>query len=401
MRIVFTLCIIMLSVIFQITFVSAQENKSQNTDDQDIEKNIDKLLKDSEKKEDAGKTKKITLNHIIDRISIPNIFVAADFVGERDINNGREDAITKNGFFAREIEFGFSTAIDHLALGNVLFAVHNEAGQYFVELHEAYFEFNKLPLNLYLKLGRFFLDAGRLNTIHRHDWDFTNAPLVHEKLFDLEGVYDQGGELSLLIPLPFYQELKIGVFNGRTWGHTHGDGPVKPYPLVTGRLKNFFPIYGKWGTQFGFTYIRYSVDEEKANIDNSFGADLTVKWKKGRYGSFIFTYEIWYRTEEREDTALAKKFGWYGYMMYQVFQQWYVGARIDYFAEVGVYVEALDKKINRTNKGQSMWITYRPSEFSYFRLTGEREDYYETDKVNYAAYIQADFIIGYHPAHKY
>ena len=195
--------------------------------------------------------------------------------------------------------------------------------------------------------------------------------------------------------------IKIGVFNGRTWGHTHGDGPVKPLPLLTARLKNFLPIWNNWGTQFGFTYIRYSVDEDKTNVDNTFGGDFTIKWSRGRYRSFILTYELWYRTEERKESALAKKFGWYSYAMYQFHQNWYIGARIDYFAVLNFHAEALDKKINQISQGQSIWITYKPSEFSYFRLTGERQDYYEADKDNYVAYIQADFIIGFHPAHKY
>ena len=33
-----------------------------------------------------------------------------------------------------------------------------------------------------------------------------------------------GAELSLLMPWSFYQELKVGVFRGRTFGHAHGDG---------------------------------------------------------------------------------------------------------------------------------------------------------------------------------
>ncbi len=381
----------------------AADNLSQfKISDKNIDDKIDSLLKDSDSQQADINQQKRNAVGFIDRLSIPNVFIATDMLFERDINNGRNNAITNNGFFVREVEFGFNTAIDHLALGTITFAVHNEAGEYFVELHEAYFEFNKLPLNLFFKLGRFFLDVGRLNSIHRHDWDFSNAPLVHEKFFDHEGVYDQGGELSLLMPFPFYQELKVGEFNGRTWGHTHGDGPVKPLPLLTARLKNFLSIYGNLGTQFGFSYIRYSPDDlEEDNVDNLFGVDLTFKWQHGKLRSFILSGEYWYKTEIRKNSAMQKKFGWYGYLQYKFHQNWSIGLRLDYYAELDEYVAFLDKNINKISYQYSAWVTFKPSEFSYFRLSIEQHDLYEADKKNYAVYVQTDFVLGAHAPHKY
>ncbi len=364
-----------------------------------IDAEVDAILSGSAKKDDAQSEKTAGL---LDRASMPNIFVAADMVGGKDLTAKRNspEAVTPNGLTVRSAEVGLFGGIDHLALGTVNLAVHEEEGKYFVELHEAFFEFNRLPFNLFVKLGRFFPDVGRLNSIHQHDWHFTTTPLVHGMLFDEEGIFDQGCEVSLLLPWPFYQELKVGFFNGRTWGHTHGDGPVKPGPLFTSRLKHFFPIVGELGTQFGFTYIRYLVDEGGREIDHTAGVDATFKWQRGRFKSFIFSTEYWYRYEVRPDAEQHnKKHGLYSYLQYQFHQNWLVGSRFDYFAELDVPA-ATGEMLTRESFAESLWVTFRPSEFSYFRLTFERRDVFGTDE-NYAVYVQADFILGYHPAHRY
>ncbi len=366
---------------------------------ENLDAEVDKLLGGKSAVEERSAEKSAGF---LDRTSMPNIFVAADMVGGKDLTAQRNspEALTPNGVKVRSAEVGLFGGIDHLALGTVNLAVHEEEGKYFVELHEAYFEFNTLPWNLYAKLGRFFLDVGRLNSIHQHDWHFTTTPLVHAMLFDVEGVFDQGGEVSLLMPWQWYQELKVGFFNGRSWGHTHGEGAVKPGPLVTARLKHFIPIYGELGTQFGFTYIRYLVDEEGREIDHTGGADLTFKWQRGRYRSFIFSTEYWYRYEVRPDAVQDNtKHGFYSYVQYQFHQYWLAGFRYDYYAELDVRSSS-GSSIDRQSFAQLLWVTLRPSEFSYFRITGERSDVFGTE-LNYAVYVQADFILGYHPAHRY
>ncbi len=367
--------------------------------EEDVDAELEKFL-EKKSTEEAQPSEKNS--GFLDRASMPNIFVAADMVAGKDLTAGRNssEAITPNGLIVRSAELGLFGGVDQLALGTVNLAVHEEEGAYFVELHEAFFEFNTLPYNLYAKLGRFFPDVGRLNSIHQHDWHFTTTPLVHAMLFDDEGVFDQGAEVSLLLPWGWYQELKCGLFNGRSWGHTHSEGPVKPGPLVTAHLKQFIPLYGELGTQFGFTYIRYIVDEEGREIDHTGGADVTFKWQRGRFRSFIFSSEYWYRLEIRPDADRNnKKHGFYSYIQYQFYQYWLVGGRFDYFAELEV-ISSAGNSITRESFAQSIWITYRPSEFSFFRLTFERRDVFGTE-LNYAVYGQADFILGYHPAHRY
>lgn len=106
-----------------------------------------------------------------------DIMVAVDLVGQWDND---EPHTTGNRFDVREVEIGFFGAVDHLAEGTLSAAAHQENGETVFELHEAFFYFPDAILPLAsARIGKMFLDVGRLNGIHRHDWSFTMAPLVH------------------------------------------------------------------------------------------------------------------------------------------------------------------------------------------------------------------------------
>ena len=345
---------------------------------------------------------------VIDWANLPHISVVVDMVGDWNLGKKKKQKEGKpeqkeaadDSANVREVEFGFDTAIDQWAYGTALFAVHNEAGAYFVELHEAFFEFNQLPYNFFLKLGKFFMDLGRLNNMHRHAWNFSKAPLVHEKFFDEEGVEDFGGELSFLMPWSFYQELKLGIFNGRTFGHAHDEGIKKPSPLYTGRIKNFFLMGESLGTQLGFSYLRYSVDDDPQNYWETGGLDLTFKWQRGALQSFEWSTEFWYRKENFAQSKSTERHGYYSFIGYQPWKMWSLGLRWDHFVRQKHFDAVLGKALDKHDYSQTFSLTLKPSEFSYFRFSLERQDFYSKED-DYLFMIQADFVLGYHKAHIY
>lgn len=369
---------------------------------------------------------------------------AVDLVGSWDQET---PSATRNQFIARELEFGFFAAIDQLAEGTFYAAAHYENGEMFFEVHEAYLEFPTTFIpNTSLKLGRFFFDVGRLNTIHRHDWDFTNAPVVHRELIDTEGAEDTGIEFSILMPWNFWQELSIGVFNGKTFGHSHTEGPDKANPLYTSHLKQFFYLGNNWGTQFGFSYLRWHPDTNKYRQRHQSGLDFLVKWQRGNQRSFQWMSEIWYRETrtksgepwEPAPAPVETRTGLYSFLEYQFHQNWYVGYRYDFFHNPNRRFrpfEPIDREIDEMNEDlvkiddslaidrpfgldpeiedalserrsdgvieHSVQLTYRPSEFSYFRGTVTRGRDIETGETDTRYYFQAMFILGMHPPHEY
>ena len=340
----------------------------------------------------------------VDRSSMPNILAALDLLTEKDVKMPQSGEQTTNSMYVRSVEFGFFGAIDWFANGTILFAMHREAGNYVFALHEATFDFPSLPWNLHLKIGRMFPDAGRLNTIHQHDRPFTGVPRVHGQLFDTvigEGFLDTGGELAWLAPLPFFSEYKIGIFNGRTFGHTHNDGFAKAAPLVIGRQKNFFPFAQGFGLQWGFTYLRYNVTRDAGDVDHKFGSDITLKWQRGRWASFEISGEFWYHQEERVAAQIQNKTGFYIYVQWQPLERWRFGYRRDFFSRLNLVNPATGKIYNGVDQGDAIWVTYSTSEFFNIKLTGERYQYDLLLGEGYLMYAQAVYVLGFHPAHRF
>ena len=364
-----------------------------------------------------------------------DINAAVDMVGAWDKNKPKT---TANSFDIREAEFGFNAAVDQVMRGTLLIAAHNESGKYFFEIHEAKVQFPFLFKNVSATVGRMFLDQGRLNKIHRHDRPFTQAPIVHRKLMGEESNQDTGAELSILFPwMKINQELVLGATNGRVWGHSHSAGPPKNNPMFYAHLKNFYYIGNNWGTQFGFTGIRYEPDQNTKTVRKQYGMDIVFKWNRSFLSSFMFMAEFWLRETEfpfeklkNNKPEMDRQYGYYAFADYQYHQQWHVGFRYDYFSVTSLR-DKYGYKAPNSEIAYTPQITFKPSEFSYIRASFERrytkdftiesnkidfrpiedqlKDFYENQGANktsptvvsYQFYIQCTFILGAHPPHVY
>lgn len=336
-----------------------------------------------------------------------DIAAAADFVGAWDNDT---PASTKNEFEMREVELLFTAYIDHLAKGVVSLAAHREEGETLLEAHEIYFEFPNFFLpNTSARLGKMFLDVGRLNSIHRHDWPFTNAPAVHENLLASEAADDTGLELSFLFPWSFWQELTVGVYNGKTFGHSHVEGDTKQNPLFTAHLKQFIPFTENLGDQFGFSYLRFHPTTSSNQVSHQYGFDHTIRWDPStEYGGEWWT-EVWYReTREKNErrfdppaVPIETRVGAYSYVGARFLREWTVGYRWGFFTNPNFRNDRGQKQIRNGIEQNAIIVSYHPSEFSTFRATAERTTERETGKNTYQYYAQADFILGFHPAHEY
>ncbi|MCS6984096.1 MAG: hypothetical protein NZM25_03070 [Leptospiraceae bacterium] len=398
-------------------FLFSSASLIAQTELDEIEKELREAEKRGEEQKSAmGSTPRLVpvrqrTGFIVDRASIPDIFTVADIVHEQDAYGIRRE--TKNNIDVREVEFGFSGFVDWLAHGNALFALHRDdhqdlQGRYIFDIHELFLDFYNLPYNLRARVGKMFLDAGRLNSIHRHDWFFTNAPLIHKAvmndLFVGEGAADTGIEIAYLMPWDFFQELKIGIFRGRIFGHGHTDGIEKAAPLWLGRLKQFFPLVGNLGTEFGFTYLRYQPTISPHDVDYTYGSDITFRWFHSRIYRFIFTTEFWYKELYRAPTPIMAGYrdslwGFYTFFDFIFMQNYGVGYRFDYYED---YYQVYAQR--RHYLGNTFWFTYRPSEFAYYRLTLEARHYHGYDGIygiNYLVFLQGTYILGFHLPHRY
>ncbi len=302
----------------------------------------------------------------------------------------------------RGAEVTLTAPVDHLFDGTLSFAAHGneDAG---VELHEGWIGTTKLIPRSRIRLGQFFLGVGRLNQFHQHDWPFISAPRIHQQLFAFEGVFDTGLEYNYLIPVPFYLELTLGLTAGFVFGHSHvrASAPPPKTPTNYVRLTSYVPMPFGGGSQIGLNYLG-----NRSNNDIDFkmiGLDFTAKWKEVKTNQLLIQSEVWYRTQRTGAAASLNTLGFYLYPEYYLGENFFLGCRLDYFANLNLK-DALGLDVTNTEVNVVPTVSWKPSEFTTFRLAyNHRPEVSPAAGTRTQQYLefQSIFILGAHPAHDF
>ena len=367
-------------------------------------------------------------------ISFDGLFALAAS-SARDLNNierGDHDP-QQRGFNARNIELAFDGAVDPYFEGfaNIVFKLDNDNNTD-VEVEEAFMQTTSLPFNLQLKAGQFFAAFGRINPTHPHTWDFADAPIVHALLLGGDGLRGVGTQISWIIPVPWYSQLILGVQNGRGGtGYSFrnpGDGGMFFDRRTTDRelrgLEDFVWI-PRWENSVDLTPTQvvlagvsgaFGSNETGGNSRTQiYGADLLYKWKSANAeGGFPFVKwqtEFMYRRYEagrgvNESFPVAETFhdwGLYSQVLWGFKKGWVAGIRGDYYdAEDSRFTDDLDRQ---SRSRISANLTWYPTEFSKIRLQYNHdfldETFFLADRDADSVFLQFEFILGAHGAHKF
>jgi hypothetical protein len=123
------------------------------------------------------------------------------------------------------------------------------------------------------------------------------------------------------------------------------------------------------------------------------GIDATVRWRplqRAIYHSFVGRSEvIWSR--QQQPGGEQRSAGFYVSGDYQLARRWFGGARYDRSDRAGSSL---------SDSGQSLLLTYWPSEFSQIRGQYRRTRYADADTANELLF-QFQFSIGAHGAHPF
>jgi len=339
----------------------------------------------------------------------------------------------QRGFNARNIELAFDGAVDPYFEGfaNIVFKLDND-NQTEVEVEEAFLQTTSLPFNLQLKAGQFFSAFGRINPTHPHTWDFADAPIVHGRLLGPDGLRGVGAQISWIVPVPWYSQLILGVQNGRGGtGYSFrnpGDGGMFFDRRTTDRelrgLQDFVWI-PRWEnsvdlspTQVVLAGVSGAFGSNETGADSRtqiYGADFLYKWKSANAeGGFPFVKwqtEFMYRRFEagrgvNESFPVAETFhdwGLYSQVLWGFKKGWVAGIR-------GDYLEMEDSRFTDDFERQSRSrisanLTWYPTEFSKIRLQYNHDFLYENfflaDRDVDSVFLQFEFILGAHGAHKF
>src|SRR5438552_7411 len=367
-------------------------------------------------------------------ISFDGLFALA-YSSARDLDHievGDHDP-QQRGFNARNIELAFDGAVDPYFEGfaNIVFKLDND-NETEVEVEEAFMQTTSLPFNLQLKGGQFFAAFGRLNPTHPHTWDFADTPLVNGLFLGPDGLRGVGAQGSWTLPLPWYSQLIFASQNGRgstgfSFRNPGEDGMffdrittdreargLQDFVWIP-RFENSFNLSDTQTVLAGVSGA-FGSNETGANSRTQiYGADLLYKWKSSHAeGGFPFVKwqtEFMYRRFQAchgaNDSFLVadtfQDWGLYSQVLWGFKKGWVAGIR-------GDYVDMQDSMFTDDLDRQSRWrlsanLTWYPTEFSKIRLQYNQdfleENFFLSARQVESVFLQWEFILGSHGAHKF
>jgi hypothetical protein len=334
------------------------------------------------------------------------------------------------GFTIPNAELTLDGAVDPYFKGfaNIVYKL-DSGGETGVELEEVYFLTTSLKWNLQLKGGQFFTEFGRQNPQHPHAWSFVDQPLVLNRMFGPDGMRSQGARLSWLMPTRWYTEAMVSVLNsagGTAFSfrsdesaEIHGGVPVTREVrrlsdlLIVPRITASFDLSNTQTLLVGASAAFGPNSSGPAARTRIYGADLYWKWKSATASAgfpFVsFQTEALFRqydADERvsaEDPAVTlpkqrlRDRGFYSQLLWGFKPRMVAGLRGDF---VNGSNAAFDAALRAERYRVSPNLTWYPTEFSKVRLQ-YNYDHRTGIGADHSLWLQFEFILGAHAAHKF
>ncbi len=329
----------------------------------------------------------------------PSISVTGDFLANLsdDSHMGDED----ERFDLRGVDIDFIGEIDDVARAYFNLAYHDDD----VSLEEGFLElFNLLPGNTDVKLGKYRVNFGLLNTIHPHALPQVDYPAVYRVYLGEEGYIDKGigiaGSFSSPWKSPFHYSLQ--AVNGdrhehdaedKRHGSENSDGEYRRLKdfndiVYVGRLWNDIKSSDAFGINWGLSGLTGRFDDSSRSPRYYLeGIDLSFNWypfpdknNRLRWQSEGFFSQV-------DDGTWKNSYGIYSFIDYAFAPRWLAGVRYDY-AQL-----PLDNDDSLTE--YSAYLTHQFSENNRFRLQVKNTDRNYTKDTNYV-WLQWIFTLGRH-----
>ena len=361
---------------------------------------------------------------------LPDFSAVGDFVADLSPKGSTQEDKTR--IRVREVELAVQAAVDPYFRGDVFLGI-NDAEK--ISIEQAFLTTTALPNELELKIGRFLMPVGKLNTTHRHDLHTVEYPYVIQRFFSPDGYKGTGFWLSrVLAPFGFYQEIQLTAVDrlaDRDTTLQSGDEVNRTLKGLgySARLRNYLDINESTNFElsgWGLTGVREEpIPVSVGNINalnarqTTYGLDLTFRWRplqQGLYKSFILQSE-WMRQYTKSASGFipgpicrdlcppvtgppllvatdrTNYAGGYVFARYQISQRGFLGARYDRVQDPDFAGEV--------TQAASGYLEFFPSEFS--KMTAMYERYIPPagiERIN-RILLQATFALGPHKPHPF
>ncbi|MFI5180632.1 MAG: hypothetical protein ACHQPI_04515 [Thermoanaerobaculia bacterium] len=323
----------------------------------------------------------------------PNISAIGDFLAVA----GHNAVDPLPSLSLHEAEVGLQAIVDPYARADVFLTFGTEKGDVGVE--EAYITFLNLPGDFLLKAGKLKGAFGKLNTEHLHVRLFADVPLPMRNLLGSEdGIDDAGISVSRLIPAPagIFLEATAQLFRGTSDNLFQANTRNDVEPLF--HLKGYGDLSESTNLEIGGSWTQGTNLQGPGFHTSLTGIDATLRWKplqRGLYRSLLIQTEL-YLSEQDAPTGTVRATGLYALAQYQLGRRWFVGYRHDESDH------ADDSSLH--DRGDSLIVTFWPSEFSQIRAQARRNVYDLGAAGKSTAtelILQLQFSIGAHGAHAF
>ena len=344
------------------------------------------------------------------RVLLFDIGVSGDFVTDftsrtRERRQDGTFAGRENRFFPREVELGlfgrvdpYASAVVRLSAGEEPAGLEPSDRSLTVKVDEANLTLLTLPLGTTARLGLMRPRFGTLNVVHQDDLPQIDRPNVLSRFFGEEQMDgEKGVEAFWVLPLPVYNELSVGAFDGDN-EVAFGRGSLRD-PLVMGRWRTFFEFEEQGGLQVDVSAASGIATDAHRNTVLGLGAKY--KWAAPGSGFPLFTIagEALYgiRTVADESVASgrrhAERWGGYLYAQYDFTRRWAFGLRGDW----------TELPVDRGREWAiSPYLQFKPSEFLRFRAQYKHtEGTGAVERVADEFFLQGTFILGAHPTERF
>ncbi|HNW81397.1 MAG TPA: hypothetical protein PKG52_00745 [bacterium] len=317
-------------------------------------------------------------------------------------------AIDNSGFSLQGVELAVGHSVDPYFRFDMNFQ--------FIGMHieEVYVTTLSLPWNFQMKAGMINAQFGRENPQHLHAIKFINYSLMHSRFMSSEHFSGIGGELSVLLPLPWYSLILAQVLDTKdgqyfrsssfaTTDYTKSGKLDGPEDMVyVARMENFFEMGSNWGLKIGLSGSWGQSEYVPDNRVSLYGGDLYLKWRNISSGkdsfAFAFTFEVLFR-----DTQIPESFvtDWGGYAQtdFQINRNWEISLRGDYNDILKGIPVNYEKMPEREIRG-SFIIAAMPTHFSKIKLQYDITKEHDKE-IAHAAFLQGEFAVGSHGAHTF
>jgi hypothetical protein len=364
-----------------------------------------------------------------------------------DLKGGAHDA-KKRGFTLQQAELSLVGAVDPYFTGHcyLITQLDPAEGETIVELEEAYLRTVALPGGLQFKAGAYFTEFGRINDRHPHQWDWTDQPVIHSRVFGGDGMRGPGARVGWLLPTERYTELLFGVqnANGETMtsffandevyeergigGRFFTEQEVTSFAdmVFTGRAMTTFALGDATDLDLGASFAMGPNATGEDSDTLLYGADFALVWRPDTatrgwpffklQGEFVArAFDAAAQTDDADPlnpvglpADTLDDYGGYLQALYGFAPNWAAGLRAEWVTGSGDSYDADSQTFGRSFDPYrcdrvrfSPLLAYHPSEYSRLRLQYDYDDSDHLEDPVHSIWLGFEILIGAHPPHSY